>query len=154
MHVYWVCWYVEPSRSKLKLCKYIESIYFWCNLNHVYLCWIVMFMIIVLMFTYLCLHNHIDLFLIIMFMFIYTIRNLVVGNPSLCDYVQSNLTCNYKWLPMQLLFKFGWNLVFFSTRLQLWPISSLNCIIFYNVFVFFTTLYIHLVVIVTNTVTC
>jgi hypothetical protein len=55
-----------------------------------------------------------------------TTRNLVVCNPSMCDYVQPNVACNYKWLPMQLFFKFGWSLVFFSTRLQLWLISSLK----------------------------
>jgi hypothetical protein len=36
-----------------------------------------------------------------------TTRNLVVCNPSMCDYVQPNVACNYKWLPMQLFFKFG-----------------------------------------------
>jgi len=35
-----------------------------------------------------------------MFMFIYTIKNIVISNPSLCDYVQLNVTCDYKWLPM------------------------------------------------------
>jgi hypothetical protein len=83
-----------------------------------------------------------------------TIKNLVICNPSMCDYVQTNVACDYKRLPMQVLFKFEWSLVFFSIRLWLWPISSLNCIIFYNVFVFFTTLYIHLVAYVTKIVTC
>jgi hypothetical protein len=83
-----------------------------------------------------------------------TTRNLVVYNPSLCNYMQLNVTCDYKWLLMQLFFKFGWSLIFFSIRLRLWFISSLNCVIFYNVFVFFTTLYIHLVVNVTKIITC
>jgi hypothetical protein len=48
-----------------------------------------------------------------------TTRKHVICNPSLCDYMQSNVTCDYKWLPMQLLFKFGWNLVVFSTKLRL-----------------------------------
>ncbi len=36
-----------------------------------------------------------------------TTKNLVVCNPSLCNYMQPNVACDYKWLPMQLLFKFG-----------------------------------------------
>jgi hypothetical protein len=53
----------------------------------------------------------------------------LVGNPfiynhSLCNYVQLNVAYDYKWLLMWQLFKFGWILVFLSTRLQLWPISS------------------------------
>jgi hypothetical protein len=62
-----------------------------------------------------------------------TTRKHVVCNMSLSDYMQPNITCDYKWLPMQLLFKFGWNLVFVSTKLRLWPISSINCVIFYNI---------------------
>jgi hypothetical protein len=68
-----------------------------------------------------------------------TTRNFVVCNPSLSDYVQPNVTCDYKWLPMQLFLKFGWSLVFFSTRLRLWLISSFNFFkklmfcIFYNI---------------------
>jgi hypothetical protein len=83
-----------------------------------------------------------------------TTRNPIICNLSMCDYVQLDIACDYKWLPMQLLFKFGWTLVFFSTRLRLWPISSLTCVIFYNVFVFFTTLYIHLIANVTKIITC
>jgi hypothetical protein len=81
-------------------------------------------------------------------------RNLIICNPSMYDYMQPNVIYNYKWLPIQLLLKFGWSLVLFSTRLRQWPISYLNCVIFYNVFVFFTTLYIHLMANVTKIVTC
>jgi hypothetical protein len=35
-----------------------------------------------------------------------TIEILIVCNPSMCNYVQPNVAYNYKWLPMQLFFKF------------------------------------------------
>jgi len=40
-----------------------------------------------------------------------TSRNHVVSNHSLCKYMQLNVAYNYKWLLMQLFFKFGWILV-------------------------------------------
>jgi hypothetical protein len=36
-----------------------------------------------------------------------TARNLVVCNSSMWDYMQPNVAYDYKWLLMQLLFKFG-----------------------------------------------
>jgi hypothetical protein len=82
-----------------------------------------------------------------------TSRNHVICNHSLCDYVWLNVTYDNEWWPMQLIFKFGWILIFLSTKLWLWPISSFNRLIFQDVFVFFTTSYIRLVAHVTKIVT-
>jgi hypothetical protein len=74
-----------------------------------------------------------------------TNKNLVICNHSMCDYVRLNVAYNYEWLPKRLFFKFEWILVLFSTSCDYELFHLFNRLIFHDVFVFFTTLYIHLV---------
>ncbi len=82
-----------------------------------------------------------------------TSRNHVVCNHSLSDYMQLNVAYNYEWLPMQLFFKFGWILVFLSTSCNYDLFHYSNRLIFHDVFLFFTTLYIRLFAHATKVVT-
>ncbi len=72
----------------------------------------------------------------------FTNRNHVICNHSMCNYVRLNVAYNYEWSPMWLFFKFGWILVFFSTNCNYDLFHHSNKLIFHDVFVFFTTLYI------------
>ncbi len=70
-----------------------------------------------------------------------TNKNLVICNHSLCNYVQLNVTYDYKWLPMRLFFKFEWILVVLSISRDYELFHLSNKLIFHDVFVFFTTSY-------------
>jgi len=82
-----------------------------------------------------------------------TSKNYVICNYSLCNYVQLNVTYDYKWLPMRLFFKFEWILVVLSISRDYELFHLSNKLIFHDVFVFFTTSYIHLVAHATKVVT-
>jgi hypothetical protein len=71
----------------------------------------------------------------------------------MCDYVRLNVTYNYKWLLKRLFFKFGWIFILFSTNCDYDLFYLFNMLIFHDVFVFFTTLYVHLVAHATKIVT-
>ncbi len=77
-----------------------------------------------------------------------TSRNHVICNQSLRDYVQLIVTDNY-----DLFFKFGWIFVLLSTSCDYDLFHLSNRLIFHNVFVIFTTSYIHLIALSTKVVT-
>jgi hypothetical protein len=60
---------------------------------------------------------------------------------------------NHEWLPMQLFFKFGWILAFLSISCNYELFHHSNKLIFHDVFVFYTTLYIRLIAHATKIVT-
>jgi hypothetical protein len=68
----------------------------------------------------------------------------------MCDYVWLNVAYNYEWLLKSLFKKFGWILVLFSISCDYDLFHLSNRLIFHDVFVFFTTLFIHLVALTTK----
>jgi len=134
-------WWMHESKNKLKLlaqnsssigcyCAHKDDVAPWCSSRYI---------------DELEFWKH--------YVVVFISRNPVICNLFLCNYVQLNVAYDYKRLPMWLFFKFGWILVFFSTSCNWYLFHHSNRLILHDVFVFFRTLHIRLIVHVTKVVT-